>query len=143
MTSQNLDNLGSIGELRIQAFGQEEFDGLIKSARTCLKDAKNQSISLDSRFAIAYKASHALALAALRWHGYRSNNRYLVFQCLPKTLGLEPEQCQLLALCHRRRNLAEYEGTLDVEERLVADLIDLSELMLKKVRELGPPRGSA
>jgi hypothetical protein len=29
-----------------------------------------------------------------------------------------------MATCHERRNLAEYEGALDVDERLLADLMD-------------------
>jgi hypothetical protein len=29
----------------------------------------------------------------------------------------------VLDLCHNRRNLGEYEGMMDVDERLVADLI--------------------
>jgi len=30
----------------------------------------------------AYNAAHAAALATLRWHGYRSENRFTVFLCL-------------------------------------------------------------
>lgn len=74
-----------------------------------------------------------MALAALRQHGYRSENRYLVFQCLPETLGLGPEHWRVLALCHDRRNLAEYEGHLDVEDKLIADLIRVTELLLEKL----------
>ena len=65
----------------------------------------------------------ALCLAALRAMGYRASNRYIVFQVLPHTLGLGPEVWRVLDLCHNRRNLGEYEGLLDVDERLVTDLI--------------------
>ena len=47
--------------------------------------------SLESRFDLAYNAAHSLCLAALRWHGYRSANRYIASQALPHTLGLGPE----------------------------------------------------
>ena len=60
---------------------------------------------------MAYGAAHALSLAAMRWHGYRSENRYLVFQCLEETLGLETAKWRVLDQCHKRRNIAEYEGT--------------------------------
>jgi hypothetical protein len=56
-----------------------------------------------------------------------------VFQRLPETLGLDPEHRRVLALCHERRNLAEYEGRLDVEDKLVADLIRITELLLEKL----------
>ena len=46
------------------------------------------SLSLDSRFDLAYNAAHAFSLAALRWHGYRSEHRYTVFQCLGESHGI-------------------------------------------------------
>jgi hypothetical protein len=46
-----------------------------------------------------------------------------VFQVLPHTLSLGPEVWRVLDKCHNTRNLGEYEGLLDVDERLVADLI--------------------
>lgn len=48
----------------------------------------NATLAIESRFDLAYNAAHALALAALRARGYRSDNRYVVFQALPHTLGL-------------------------------------------------------
>ncbi len=63
----------------------------MRSARNRLRDAQIEGLSFDSRFDLTYNASHALALAALRWHGYRSENRYLVFQCLEHTLRINPE----------------------------------------------------
>ena len=56
-------------------------------------------------------------------HGYRSNHRYIVFQVLPHTLGLEPAVWRVLAKCHEVRNLGEYEGDLNVDERVVSDLV--------------------
>jgi hypothetical protein len=46
-----------------------------------------------------------------------------VFHVLPHTLGLGPEVWRVLDKCHHQRNVAEYEGELDVSERLVLDLI--------------------
>jgi hypothetical protein len=66
---------------------------------------------LEGRFDLAYNAAHALALAALRWHGYRSERRYIVFQCLTHTLNLSPEQWRVLDQAHRKRNVAEYEAS--------------------------------
>lgn len=88
-----------------------------------LRDAQITSLALESRFDLAYNASHALCLAALRRQGYRSGNRYIVFQALQHTLGLGPEVWRVLAKGHEVRNLGEYEGALDINERLVADLI--------------------
>lgn len=91
MNSTNLDNLAKLSQLKIEPMNRLEFDGLIRSGQARLKDASNTTLSIESRFDLAYNAAHAFALAALRWHGYRSTNRYLVFQVLPHTTGLGPE----------------------------------------------------
>lgn len=49
-------------------------------ARTRLTDAKLSKLSIEGRFTSAYNAAQAAALAALSCHGYRSENRYTVFQ---------------------------------------------------------------
>ena len=141
MSSKRLENLARAGNLKKEPGGQKEFDGLVRSGRTRLADARKTSLAIESRFDLAYNASHALALAALRWHGYRSENRYLVFQCLGDTLGLGPEHWRVLALCHDRRNRAEYEGQLEVNEQLIIDLIRVAELMLGKLTVLGKVSG--
>jgi hypothetical protein len=79
-----------------------------------------------------------LCLAGLRWHGYRSANRYIVFQLLPHTLGRGPEVWRVLSKCHEIRNLGEYEGDLNVDERIVTDLIAACRVVAAKVDALPP-----
>lgn len=138
MTSENLERLAKAGKLKAEPPIRKEFEGLLKRGRRQLDDARMQGLSLESRFDLAYGAAHALSLAALRWHGYRSESRYLVFQCLQHTLGLAPEQWRLLALCHDRRNAAEYEGKFDVDEKLTTELLRGAEVVLAKVNALAP-----
>lgn len=119
-----LDALCGAGKpLQAEPFDQAEYDGLIRSATLRLRDAGNITLSLESRFDLAYNAAHALCLAALRRMGYRARHRYIVFQALPHTLGLGPAVWRVLDKCHHQRNLGEYEGMLDVDARLVTDLI--------------------
>ena len=101
-----------------------------------MKDAENEANSLDSRFDLAYSAAHALCLAALRHHGFRPSKRYIVFQVLPDTLGLGPEVWRVLSKCHDMRNRTEYEGVLDVDDRLVSDLIGACRKVAGKVSSL-------
>jgi hypothetical protein len=114
----------------------KEFDGLVRSGFARLKDAENETNSLESRFDLAYGAAHALCLAALRHHGFRPSKRYIVFQLLPDTLGLGPEVWRVLSKCHDMRNRTEYEGALDVDERLVTDLIAACRQVADKIRRL-------
>ena len=113
---------------------------MVNAALNKLRDVKLQGLSADSQFSLAYGAAHALALAALRWQGYRSDKRYIVFQCLPHTLGLEKTKCRVLDECHRRRNLAEYEGHFDIDTKLLTELIQLVEELVSLVQALGPVR---
>lgn len=139
MTSSPLDNLVRIGKLKAEPPAQTEFDGLARSGQVRLRDAENAALSPESRFDdLAYNAAHALSLAALRWHGYRSENRYLVFQCLEHTIGLEKAQWRVLDQAHNKRNLAEYEGDLDVDDALVEALIRAARMVAKRVAALGP-----
>ena len=120
-----LGNLCGPGKaLRAEAPDAAEIAGLLRSGLARLNDAGNASLSLESRFDLAYNAAHALCLAALRRKGYRSGNRYIVFQVLPHTLGLGPEVWRVLDKCHNTRNLGEYEGLLEVDERLVYGLVE-------------------
>lgn len=122
--SSPLERLAGSGKsLKAEAPDAAEYQGLRLSGLARLKDAKTASLSMDGRFDLAYNAAHALCLAALRRKGYRPANRYIVFQVLPHTLDLGPEVWRVLAKCHDTRNLGEYEGSLEIDDRLVSDLI--------------------
>ena len=89
MTLQQLDNLVKIQKLKLEPPDQNEFNGMLSSAKRRLQDAQVEGVSEEGRFSLAYGAAHSLSLAAMRWHGYRSDNRYLVFQCLQHTVNLD------------------------------------------------------
>jgi uncharacterized protein (UPF0332 family) len=136
MTQRELDNLVRIGQLKPESPAQAELDGLLRSGRRRLADAERTELSLESRFDLAYNAAHALALAALRAKGYRSESRYLVFQCLKHTIDLPNEQWRVLDQAHRKRNLAEYEGEMDVDEQLVEAMLRVAREVERRVTKL-------
>lgn len=82
MTQRELENLVRFGQLRPEPPARAELEGLLRSGSRRLVDAERTDLSLESRFDLTYSAAHALALAALRAKGYRSESRYLVVQCL-------------------------------------------------------------
>ena len=138
MTSP-LERLAGPGKsLRAEHFDSREYDGLVKSGEVRLVDAERTQNALESRFDLAYNSAHALCLAALRRQGYRAENRYVVFQVLPHTLGLGPEVWRILAKCHQIRNQGEYEGDLNVDDRLVADLITACKAVRNALKVLPP-----
>ena len=123
MPPDPLENLVRIGQLKAEEPSETDINGLIRSGLARLKDSSNDSLSIESRFDLAYNAAHALSLAALRKAGYRSESRYIVFQCLKHTLEFPNESWRVLDNAHRLRNVAEYEGELDVNEALIESLI--------------------
>lgn len=140
MSSESLERLAKARQLKAEPPARKEFENLLRLGQTYLADARSRNLSLESRFILAYDAAHALSLAALRWHGYRSENRYLVFQCLQHTLGLGPEHWRVLALCHERRNAALYQGMFLFDEQLLAELRTATEAVLQKLGALAPPK---
>ena len=101
MTSPELENLVGIGKLKREPASHEEIVGLLQSAEDRLNDAGRADLSYSSRFDLAYNAAHALA----------------------HTVGLAAEKWRVLAKAHERRNLAEYEGHLERDDQLLAELI--------------------
>jgi hypothetical protein len=138
MTSP-LERLAGVGgTLAAEPPDAGEFAGLVRSGLARLADAGKDTNSLDSRFDLAYGAAHALCLAALRHHGFRPLKRYVVFQALADTLGLGPDVWRILSKCHDLRNRTEYEGVLEVDDRIVAELIAACQTVASRVSALPP-----
>ena len=97
---------------------EERFNGHI----FMLKDAEREDLAFENRFDLAYDAAHAFALLALRRKGYRSENRYLVFQSLVHTAGMPAASWRVLDKAHQRRNAVEYRGVIEQDDRLLEEL---------------------
>jgi hypothetical protein len=134
--ASELDNLAKTGRLKGEPTDEKELAALIQSGEARLKDAANRDLSLESRFDLAYNVAHSLALAALRFRGYRSDKRYLVFEVLVHTVNLAPENCRVLDDAHRKRNAAEYAGVIDMNESLVSSIIDVANEVKDRLRKL-------
>jgi hypothetical protein len=114
---------------------------MVNSASRRLVDAQNTSLDPDSQHDLAYGAAHRLALAALRHEGYRSENRITVFQTLVHTLGSDKSDIQVFLRAHNERNLAEYEGRMEIDQGLLADLIRCTKRLATAVGKLDLPAG--
>jgi hypothetical protein len=134
--------LVGIGQLKAEARNDAEVGRLVAMARTRLADSRLTGASPEGRFTSAYNAAHAASLAALRWHGYRSESRFMVFQCLSHTVSWPAARWRVLDAAHQKRNLAEYEGVLDVEESAIAELRALAAELIADVAKLVKPPNS-
>ena len=136
MGHEKLDNLVKARQLSTGIATSAEVESLINRGLKKLHDSKNDDLDPESRFDLAYNAAHALALAALRHAGYRSENRYIVFQCAQHTVDLEPEYWRVLDDAHKDRNIAEYEGDIILDEHLIAAMIRVTDIVAERVQAL-------
>jgi hypothetical protein len=60
----------------------------------------------------------------------------MVFQCLAHTVNWPANRWRVIDAAHQKRNLAEYEGYLDVEESTVAELCILVPLLIDDVQTM-------
>lgn len=134
-----LDNLVKISKLKLEPGSRAEFEGMISSARARLRDARNASLDPDSQFDLAYGAAHRFAIAALRQQGYRSTDRITVFQTLLHTVGTDRADIQIFLKAHNERNLAEYQGRMEIDGQLLADLVRCALTLEAAVAKLPPP----
>lgn len=131
-----LDNLVRANKLQRELFDEVEFVGMLRAGDNKLNDASFNELSDDSQFTLAYGAAYSFSLAALRWHGYRADSRYIVFQCLQHTLALDRVKWRILDKCHNARNRAEYEGQLEVNPQLLNELLNIAREVQGLVKEL-------
>ncbi len=136
MSLPALDNLVRIGSLKTEPRNEAEIERMLAMAKSRLIDARQTNVSLEGRFTSAYNAAHAAALAALRWHGYRSENRITVFQSLAHTLNWPAPRWRVLDAAHQKRNMAEYEGFLEIEESEISELCELVAGLIGDVEKL-------
>ncbi|HYC62418.1 MAG TPA: hypothetical protein VEK79_22895 [Thermoanaerobaculia bacterium] len=115
--SEPLEKLASTGLLKHEEPRREQITGLLHTGAVRLEDACRTTNAPESRFDLAYNAAHALALAALRIHGYRADKRYIVFQALAHILEVDAPTWRLLDRCHRARNATNTKGFTSVDER--------------------------
>jgi hypothetical protein len=139
VAKQELENLVRIDKLKREAPRRVEFEGMVRAAHASLVDAQHEDLDTDSQFTLAYGAAHRLASAALRHQGYRSEDRITVFQTLVHTLGTDKADIQIFLRAHTERNLAEYEGRTEIDERLLADLIKSTKRLEAALAKLTPP----
>ncbi|MGH6884576.1 MAG: hypothetical protein ACREGK_00705 [Geminicoccales bacterium] len=142
--ASNLENLARARQLNAEPPDRAEIANLLADARAQLGDARNAGLNASSRFALAYNAAHALALAALRANGYRpssAGHRRILFQALDATCNAPRDLWMALDRYHDRRNRMTYEGAAaagDVEARDLTKLAgELEPLVAKTVKAKG------
>ena len=114
-----LDNMLGRG-LERAASGRNEITRYLTKIRRKIADSRKDSISLDSRFDIAFEALLQISLAAIRANGYRTTSeaghQRLAIQLLPKSIGVDPAEIRVLDEYRKQRSIGLYEADFDPSE---------------------------
>lgn len=127
------------GWLMKHATSQSEIADLFSIIDRDLSDAKEEGISHDWQFGIAYNAALKLCTVLLHASGYRATgslHHYRTIQALPLILGdSAKELCEYLETCRKKRNIVEYDYAGCVTHRDALELISSAEELKSRVME--------
>jgi hypothetical protein len=126
----SLDNLVNRG-LQREPTDAAEIARFLAKVGTKLADSTSRSISLDSRFDLAYEAILQLGLTALRANGLRPDSRgghhILALQTLDTSIGFPKEQLRVIDQFRRRRAEGLYDDRFDPSEAEANALIEMAQ----------------
>jgi hypothetical protein len=123
----SLNNLHRIGQLEEHEPDATQVRRMLKSAERSIADARQESISPESRFDVAYRAITQLSMVALWVNGFqptksRTGHHQTMIQSLVHTIELDRDQVLLLDTFRVKRNAIDYTGE-DVDEASVDECI--------------------
>jgi hypothetical protein len=133
----SLKNLHRIGQLEEHEPDATQVRRMLKSAERSIADARQESISPESRFDVAYRAITLLSMVALWANGFRSarsrpGHHQTMIQSLVHTIELDRDQVLLLDTFRVKRNAIDYTGE-DVDEASVDECIGAVSSLLDTV----------
>jgi hypothetical protein len=135
----SLENLLKIGKLEEHETDAEQVNRMIESATRSISDARQESISSETRLDAAYRAITQLCLVALWANGFRTSkstpgHHQTMIQSIVHSVGLDPDQMVLLDTFRVKRNAIDYTGE-DVDQASVAECIAAADSLLSHVSE--------
>ena len=128
-----LRNLLKIGQLAEHVTDKKQIDKSMVAAARCLEDARQRSISCETRLDAAYRAIAHYSLIALSANGYRPSrsapgHHQTMIQSLVHSVDLDRDQMLLLDSFRVKRNAIDYTGD-DVDESSVEACVDAAEYL--------------
>ncbi len=127
----SLQNLLKIGQLAEHETDAGQVGKLLTAAERSVDDAREVSISLETRLEAAYRSIMQLSMVALWANGYRpSKNKpghhQTMIQSLVHSIELDRDQMLLLDTMRVKRNAIDYTGE-DVDEGSVEVCIEAAD----------------
>lgn len=135
----SLQNLLKIGQLVEHETDATQVRRILQSAERSIADARQASISAETRLDAAYRAVTQLSMVALWANGFRPakskpGHHQTMIQSLVHTIGMDRDEMLLLDTFRVKRNAIDYTGE-DVDEASVDECIVAADGLLKRVSE--------
>ncbi|MDH4314899.1 MAG: DNA-binding protein [Gammaproteobacteria bacterium] len=131
----SLQNLSKIGLLEKHETSTDQVRRMLESAGRSIRDATQDSISLETRLDAAYRAITQLCMVALWVNGYRPSkskpgHHQTMIQSLVHSIGLARNRMLLLDTVRIKRNAIDYTGA-DVDKASVNESIEAANHLLR------------
>ena len=130
--------LQSLKHLTSQPPEAEEFARLKAAGARWLRDSRSSAKALENRFHFAYNAAVSFSRAALRYHGFRSDNIDLVFCVAPHALGLDADVSRRLLKCREVHDGWAFQGYGRVDQSTFDALMAACAAVAASVETLPP-----
>lgn len=135
----SLQNLLKIGQLEEHETDATQVRRMLESAERSIADARQASISPETRLDAAYRAITQLSMIALWANGFRPakskpGHHQTMIQSLVHTVELGRDDMLLLDTFRVKRNAIDYTGE-DVDEASVSECIGAADRLMIKVSE--------
>jgi len=135
----SLQNLLKVGQLEEHETDAEQVRRMLDSAKRCIIDAGQKSISPETRLDAAYRAITQLCMVALWANGCRPANskpghHQTMIQSLVHSISLDRDQMLLLDTFRVKRNAIDYTGD-DIDEASVDECIEAADNLLRRVTQ--------
>jgi hypothetical protein len=113
----SLQNLAKIGQVVEHETDRRQVGKLLEAAARFIDDAREESISMETRLDAAYKAAMQCAMVALWANGYRPvrnkpGHHQTMIQSLVHTIAMDNDHMLLLDTFRAKRNATDYTGEL-------------------------------
>lgn len=135
----SLQNLLKIEQLEEHETDATQVRRMLDSAERSIADAKQASISRETRLDAAYRAITQLSMIALWANGFRPakskpGHHQTMIQSLVHTIKLDRDEVLLLDTFRVKRNAIDYTGE-DVDEASVDECIGAADRLMMRISE--------
>ena len=135
----SLENLLKIGSLAEHATSAQQIGKMLVAAKRGIADARQETISPETRLDAAYRAIMQVSMVALWANGYRPpksapGHHVTMIQSLTSSVGLDNDEMLVLDTFRVKRNAIDYTGE-DVDEVSVEACIEAADNLLQHVTD--------